>query len=728
MTRSIWRLSHLSLALVASLFLILASISGLFLVFEPVQNRMDSTFEQDWNSLPLSTAIDSLKAHNFEVTCIERDQFGYYVASVFTEEGEQLFYRFNPENGQKTGEVVQQSKFFQWVTTFHRSLFLDQVGRFFVGATSLILVFIAISGIILVIQRSRSLKSLVDKVEKTLNVQFYHIVFGRLAFIPIIIISLTGTYLFLQRFDVIKKVETPQVEVDFTQLGDHTSTFDFSQVTMDEIVKVDFPLFPDEEEFYVVQLKDRVLAVNQFDYSILNEVEIPSTTVWSNLSLNLHTGRTSVLWALILGLASISILYFIYSGFKMTLLKQKGKTKNKYKLSESEVLILVGSESGNTQNYAKLVFNALLESGVKAYISELNAYKPASSIQSVLIFTATYGNGEAPANASKFLKKWKNEGLKHDFTYSIVGFGSLAYPDFCQFAIEIEREFKKQGNAKEIVPLTKIHNQSYHSLKTWAADWKNATSIQMDLPASLDRKKLPLSTFQVVEKNCVNVDGRNTFTLKLKTIGNSKFQSGDLLAFYPPEDGMVRYYSIGKIAKDELIISVKKHEFGICSSFLMNLNPGDKVDAGIKQNPSFHYRSKQAGIFIGNGTGIGPFLGMSTENTYSNELSVYWGSKNRISYTLYEDHLAPLKEKGQINSINLAFSREGIEKVYVGDLILRDGEQIVAQIKSGGIIYICGSLAMQQDVLAILTKLCQQYSTKPLSHYQNRNQILMDCY
>lgn len=728
MTRSIWRLSHLSLALVASLFLILASISGLFLVFEPVQNRMDSTFEQDWNSLPLSTAIDSLKAHNFEVTSIERDQFGYYVASVFTEEGEQLFYRFNPENGQKTGEVVQQSKFFQWVTTFHRSLFLDQVGRFFVGATSLILVFIAISGIILVIQRSRSLKSLFDKVEKTLKVQFYHIVFGRLAFIPIIIISLTGTYLFLQRFDVIKKVETPIVQVQFDQLGTDLPTFDFSAVLAKEIVKVDFPLFPDEEEFYVVQLKDRVLAVNQFDYSILNEVEIPSTTVWSNLSLNLHTGRTNVVWAFILGLASISILYFIYSGFKMTLLKQKGKTKNKYKLSESEVLILVGSESGNTQNYAKLVFNALLESGVKAYISELNAYKPASSIQSVLIFTATYGNGEAPANASKFLKKWKNEGLKHDFSYSIVGFGSLAYPDFCQFALDVEQELKLQSNAKELVPLVKIHNQSYHSLKTWASSWKAATGCIFELPASLEKKKLPSSKFTVIEKKTVVDHGQETFLLRLKLMDKREFQSGDLLAFYPPSDPFERYYSLGKVANDECVVSVKLHDKGICSNYLNALEIGQTVEASIKRNQGFHFNRKKVAIMIGNGTGIGPFLGMIQENVSSKNCHVYWGGKSQLGYSLYESTLEDAKAKGFLTEVNCAYSKHEAGKVYVGDLVQRDASLIVQSLKDGAIIYICGSLGMQQDVLAILTKLCQQYSTKPLSHYQNRNQILMDCY
>jgi len=728
MTRSIWRLSHLSLALVASLFLILASISGLFLAFEPIQNRMDNKFSTKWNAVPLSTAVDSLKAHNYEVTSIERDQNGYYVATVFTEDGEQLSYQFNPESGQKTGDVIKQSSFYQWMTTFHRSLFLDQIGRFFVGLTSLILIFIAISGIVLVIQRSRSLKSLVDKVEKTLNVQFYHIVFGRLAFIPILFISVTGAYLFLQRFEVIKKVETPLVQVDFENLAKDPETFEFSKIEIADIVKVDFPLFPDEEEFFVVQLTDRILAVNQFDFSVLSEVEIPQSTVWSNLSLDLHTGRTNVVWAFILGLASISILYFIYSGFKMTLLKQRAKTKNRYKLNESELLILVGSESGNTQNYAKLVFNELIKAGVKVHISELNNYKSSASIKSILVFTATYGNGDAPANAAKFLSKWKKDPVKQDFTYSIVGFGSLAYPDFCQFAMEIEQVFQSFPNAQQLTPLSKIHNQSYHSLKTWASSWKSSSGYALELPASLEKEKMPGSALLLLDKQTVVDHDHETFVLRFKVSKEQRFQSGDLIAFYPPTDPFERYYSIGKISKDEFVISVKLHDKGICSNYLNALELGQQVEASFKRNVAFHFNPKRAAILIGNGTGIGPFLGMIQENWNRNEVQLYWGGKSQLGFSLYKSYVEQAKEEGMLSAYHCAYSKGEEGKVYVGDLVQKDGELIAKSLKNGAIIYICGSLAMQQDVLAFIDKSTLTFSNRPLSYYQKKGQLRMDCY
>lgn len=728
MTRSVWRLSHLSLALVASLFLILASVSGIFLAFEPIQNKTKSNFSSEWNEIPLSICIDSLKNNFLEVTSIEKNANGFFIASVFTEEGEQLIIQINPKTGKKSGEVVKQSGFYEWMTSFHRSLFLDTLGRFFVGLTAVILFFIAISGIILVIQRTRSVKALFDKVEKTLAVRFYHIVFGRLAFIPIAIISLTGGYLFLQRFDVIKKQEIPQLTVDFEHLPQTTVKMDFTQLKMGEIQKVDFPLFPDEEEYYVIQTEDRILAVNQFEFTILDEVKIPATTVLSNLSLNLHTGRTNNLWAILLGISCLSILYFIYSGFKLFILSFRGKIRNKFKLEDAEILILTGSETGNSTVYAKLVYQQLIKQEHKVFLTELNNYKSSLSVKRLIIFTSTYGTGDAPANAKKFIQKWKANPLKQEFRYSIVGFGSLAYPDFCGFAIELELELKNYGNAKELIPLVKIHNQSYHSLKTWGQSWNDKSDYSFELPVGFETKRLPQESFSLIEKKTEISHENETFTLKLKSKQKIKFQSGDLLVIYPPKDPYERMYSIGKISDDELLVSIKKHGFGIGSTYLNELKQDECFEAAVKKNRDFHYNPDKSSILIGNGTGMGPFLGMVTENKRNKEIHIYWGGRSKQAFSLYENHLQPFVENKIITSLNLAFSRETGEKTYVGDLIKRDGQQIVKLLKKGAVIYICGSLAMQQDVLEELEKACKSSINKSLNYFQKKGQVKMDCY
>lgn len=726
MIRSIWRWSHLLLALTASIVLIAASISGVILSFEPIKANKQSSFSSKWNDVTLANAIDSLKSHHYEITSIEKDVNGFYIASVFTEDGEQEIFQFDPSTGKKSAKVTIQSDFFSWMTSFHRSLFLDTTGRFLEGITSVLLFFIAISGIIIVIQRTKSIKALYDKVEKVLNVQYFHIIFGRLAFIPLIIVSVTGGYLFFKRFELIKVEEPNPITIDFENLKPNLGQFDFSKIKMTDIQRVEFPLFEDEQEYYTVFTKDRIVAVNQFKFTILDQEKVPTTTVLSNLSLDLHTGRTNSIWAFILGISAISILYFIYSGFKITILKLKGRTKNKYSLNESEILLLYGSETGNTRLFAKMVYEGLVKEGKKVYLTEMNNYKPANSIQHLIILSATYGTGEAPASASKFIQKWKANPLVQTFDYAVVGFGSLAYPDFCHFAAIVDEELKNYSHGKEVTPLTKIHNQSYNSLKTWALNWQNETGISIQLPTSFESKKLPLKTFELVEKESVTVRGITTYMLKIRAKDKVKFNSGDLLAVYPPTDPHKRSYSIGKVSDNELVISIRLEDMGVCSNYLFQLEPMAQFEAAIESNKSFHYNPSRPAVFIG--TGIAPFLGMLVENKGKHETHLYWGGRTNQSYLLYQKYVQPFIDDNSLTALNIALSRETDEVVYVGDLVERDGEQLIQLLKDGAIIYICGSLVMEQSVLEKLEIASRKYANKPLNSFQKKGRVKMDCY
>ncbi|MFZ0596134.1 MAG: hypothetical protein WAM46_04065, partial [Flavobacterium sp.] len=64
----------------------------------------------------------------------------------------------------------------------------------------------------------------------------------------------------------------------------------------------------------------------------------------------------------------------------------------------------------------------------------------------------------------------------------------------------------------------------------------------------------------------------------------------------------------------------------------------------------------------------------------------------------------------------------------VMDLIKRDADFFIDLLKEGGVIMICGSLAMQKDVEAILDKLCLAGEMKSISYYKENGQLLSDCY
>lgn len=93
----------------------------------------------------------------------------------------------------------------------------------------------------------------------------------------------------------------------------------------------------------------------------------------------------------ILGIASLGILGFIYTGFAITIRRTKTKIKNKFHPNDAEIIILVGSENGNTLEFANKIQEQLLNLCEKVFINYLNDYKTFNNAKKIIIFTSTYG-------------------------------------------------------------------------------------------------------------------------------------------------------------------------------------------------------------------------------------------------------------------------------------------------------------------------------------------------
>lgn len=152
-----------------------------------------------------------------------------------------------------------------------------------------------------------------SKINRDFFAQYFHVVSGRFFLIPILIIALTGTYLFMARMEFMKKPNaniqhTAETDTDKIEFKDFKI---FKQHTLADIEKIEFPFMDDDpEEFYTLKFKDRVVTVNQFNGAIVTETKYPYTAALEKLSLDIHTGRTNVIWAIILGLASLNIIFF----------------------------------------------------------------------------------------------------------------------------------------------------------------------------------------------------------------------------------------------------------------------------------------------------------------------------------------------------------------------------------------------------------------------------------
>ena len=153
MTISIWRYSHLALAVSSFLFITLASVTGIILSFKPITEKTQPYKAKDFNQLSIAEVVPNLTKNYTDIIELSVD-FNQFVVVDATDlkDNSGKFY-IDPKTGKSLGKVGKENEFFQWVTSLHRSLFLHQLGRFFVGLTSFLLFLIATSGTILIIQR-----------------------------------------------------------------------------------------------------------------------------------------------------------------------------------------------------------------------------------------------------------------------------------------------------------------------------------------------------------------------------------------------------------------------------------------------------------------------------------------------------------------------------------------------------------------------------------------------
>jgi sulfite reductase (NADPH) flavoprotein alpha-component len=731
MTISVWRFSHLALAVSSFLFIALASVTGIILAFQPISEKVHSYKADGFNKITLAQAIPAFRKNIAEVTDVSIDANQFVTVKGIDSTGKNISVYVNPATGKILGIPDKQNEFFQWVTDLHRSLFLHETGRFFIGLTAFLLLLIAITGTILVVKRQRGWKRFFNRIVRENFAQYYHVVLGRLSLVVIIIIALSGTYLSLVRFGVFtEKKITHNIDFDNIQSEPASNLAEFAifkNTQLSEVQSIEYPFSDDPEDYFTLKLKDREIVVNQFTGETLSEVRYPITVVLSNLSLDLHTGRTNIIWAIILTIACVNILFFIYSGFAITWKRTRNKAKNSYQQDESRFIILVGSENGSTLRYANAVHQQLITAGEACFLTELNNYTVFPKAEHIIIITATYGLGDPPSNANKFLSLLEKLPQAQPVRFSVVGFGSHAYEDFCRFAFDVHNSFSKQAWASPLLEIHTVNDKSTEQFCQWFAAWSQIVGLpNLKLTETFKQQPPGLQKMSVVAKTSLtHQDG--VFLIRFKTSRWASFNSGDLLAIYPANDQRERLYSIGKIGR-EIQLSVKLHAGGLGSGYLYELADGSRIRARIIPNNHFQFPQRASTvIMISNGTGIAPFLGMIEENNQQVNCHLYCGFREQSSFELYREAVMKNVDSKKLSKLHVAYSREG-EKQYVKHLLERDAEFVFQTLINKGILMLCGSLAMQNDVIELLEVICQGRTGKSISYFQSHGQLLMDCY
>jgi len=164
----------------------------------------------------------------------------------------------------------------------------------------------------------------------------------------------------------------------------------------------------------------------------------------------------------------------------------------------------------------------------------------------------------------------------------------------------------------------------------------------------------------------------------------------------------MREYSIASIPEDgslQLIVRQEVHpdgSLGLGSGWLTeHAELGASISLRVRRNSSFHLPSEPAPmILIGNGTGLAGLRSLLKARVAQGEQRnwLLFGERNAAHDFHCGDELKGWLARGDLARMDLAFSRDQAEKIYVQDRLREAADELHRWLADGAVIYICGSL------------------------------------
>lgn len=221
--------------------------------------------------------------------------------------------------------------------------------------------------------------------------------------------------------------------------------------------------------------------------------------------------------------------------------------------------------------------------------------------------------------------------------------------------------------------------------------------------------------------------GRDTLDLLLQN-PTAEFSAAEFVALLKPLQH--RAYSISSSGKSNpetvhlTVASVRYDAFdrshkGVCSTFLADLTD-ENTNIRCFFTPNKVFRVPENNdlpiIMVGPGTGIAPFRAFLQERQIRGAKGKNWlffGDRNAETDFIYRDELEIMSRSGLLNRLDLAFSRDQEEKIYVQDKMHEHGAELFEWLEQGGYFFVCGdAYRMAKDVDKALHNMIATHGNK----------------
>jgi len=613
------------------------------------------------------------------------------------------------------------SAFERWMTGFHRSFFLGDGGRMVAGAAALALLVLTLSGVQMTARRMGGWARLLGRSRGRV-LERLHADLGRLATLGLTVSTLTALFLSLTTFGLIPDGQSPAPAFPTTaQAGPALPVARIESlrgIDLGQLRELTFPNPADPTDLfrlttaagegYVDPASGKVLAWQ--DQTIAHQTY--------ELIYRMHTGRGLWWVGVLLGLSALAVPILGVSGTALWWRKRRAQVRVAANMpaGTADTVILVGSEGGSTWGFARTLHAALTANGHKVHTAAMNGIAPSYPVaQRMFLLTATHGDGTAPASAGAFFDRLGKTGAPLSFPFAVLGFGDRQFPQFCRFARDVDAALTQRGWTS-LLPLETIDRQSPQEFARWGKVLSAVMGEELVLAHVPERPRSHALT--LIERIDYGTEVQaptsvlrfalpaSSLLARLAGRGWPHFSAGDLLAIVPPGDALPRYYSVASSSRDGFVeICVRKHPGGLCSGLLHGLRPGDRVEAFVKPNPSFHPEpGRRAVILIGAGTGIGPLAGFIRANGGRRATHLYFGGRDPESDFLYGREIQGWLDDRRLTSLSTVFSRVN-GGGYVQDRVRADASRLRALIGAGAQVLVCGGREMAAGVHEALGEL-----------------------
>lgn len=714
---------HSLVGLVAAVLVMVLAISGAILSLDPALDRLGATVPAQ-GQISVATLAGRVAQHYPGAEQLQRTPSGTILV-YYEWEGQVGIDRVDPLTGQGIGPYAP-SAFSRWMKNLHRSFLLDTPGRAVAGILALIMLVLAISGAVLLVRRVGGWRHLAGPLRGTL-VQRWHAQVGRVVVFGLLLSALTGIYMSAVTFEFIS--DGVQNEPDFpatvaTGPAAPVATLVALQaVDLNDFRELVYPYPNDPSAVYSLLTAQGDGYVDQVNGALLSYLPHGGVRRAYELIYELHTGEGLWWLGLILGLGALSVPLMGITGTLTWWQRRRSMPRiaGNSAAQSADTIILVGSENNSTWGFAATLHAALTQAGLRVHTAAMNQvaseYRQA---QRLFILTATYGDGDAPSSAQRFLARLPKVKVNPATGFAVLGFGDRQFPQFCKFAKDTDAALLAHGWRRSM-ELDTIDRQSAQAFTRWGNALGELIGQELILLHTPVRPRT--RSFELIERVDYGLEvqaptsilrfaavAQEGFAGRLMRLlggnGLPRFEVGDLVGIVPPESAIPRFYSLASKSGDGFLeICVRKLPDGVCSEFLHGLKLGERIDAFIQLHPDFRPASgKAAVILIGSGTGIGPLAGFIRNNTGKHPMYLYWGGRDPASDFLYEPELSEYLADGRLTGLHAAFSRIK-DGAYVQDKVLGDAAQLRELIENGAQVLVCGSRGMAKGIAQALDEI-----------------------